>query len=305
MVKRFFSIMNQEIRGLHEAAYLLGFFALLSQILGLVRDKMLAYKFGAGDTLDIYYSAFRIPDLIFVSIASIVSASVLLPFFIERFNKDSDRGQKFVDSIFSAFFLMIILVTVITFFITPWLIKILLPGFTDSAHLPELITATRILLFSPILLGISNFFSSITQMHRRFLIYALSPILYNIGIILGIIFLYPTLGLYGLVWGVVIGALLHMLVQLPFVFRAEVFPHIKFNFEWKIIAKVVATSLPRTLTLSSNQLASFFLVALASLMKAGSISVFSLAINLQSVPTLYYRSKLFISNFSNPIKVFC
>ena len=284
MVKRFFTIMNQEIRGLHEAAYLLGFFALLSQVLGLVRDKMLAYKFGAGDTLDIYYSAFRIPDLVFVSIASIVSASVLLPFFIDRLNKDADRGQKFVDNVFSAFFLMIVSVSVIVFFITPWLLKILLPGFTDSVHLPELINATRILLFSPILLGVSNFFSSITQMHRRFLIYAISPILYNVGIIFGIIFLYPIFGLYGLVSGVVIGALLHMMVQLPFVLRAQVFPHLRFDIEWRMIRKVIAISLPRTLTLSSNQLASFFLVALASLMKAGSISVFSLAINLQSVP---------------------
>ncbi len=284
MVKRFFKIMNQEIRGLHEAAYLLAFFALLSQILGLVRDKLLAYSFGAGGTLDIYYSAFRIPDLIFVSIASIVSASVLLPFFIEKFNKDEDKGQKFVDSIFSAFFMLIIVISVVVFFLTPELIDILLPGFSDSPELPELIVATRILLLSPIFLGISNFLSSITQMHKRFLVYALSPILYNVGIIIGIIFLYPTFGLYGLVSGVIIGSLLHLLVQIPFIFRGDVLPHLKFNIEWAMVRKVIAISLPRTLTLSSNQLASFFLIALASFMKAGSISIFSLAINLQSVP---------------------
>ena len=82
--------MGKEIRGLHEAAYLLAFFALRSQILGLVRDKLLAYNFGAGHILDIYYAAFRIPDLIFVSIASVVSASVLIPFFIDRFHNDPD-----------------------------------------------------------------------------------------------------------------------------------------------------------------------------------------------------------------------
>lgn len=284
MVKRFFTIMNQEIRGLHEAAYLLAFFAVLSQILGLIRDKLLAYNFGAGGVLDIYYSAFRIPDLVFVSIASIVSASVLLPFFIDKFNNDSDKGQKFVDSVFSAFFIIIVIVSIVVFFITPWLIKILLPGFSDSIHLGELIIATRILLLSPIFLGISNFLSSITQMHKRFLIYALSPILYNVGIIFGIIFLYPIFGLYGLVCGVVIGAFLHMLIQVPFIFRGDIFPHLKFNIEWRLIRKVIAISLPRTLTLSSNQLASFFLIALASFMKAGSISIFSLASNLQAVP---------------------
>lgn len=284
MVKKFFSMMGQEIRGLHEAAYLLAFFAFLSQLLALVRDKLLAYNFGAGTTLDIYYSAFRIPDLIFVSIASIVSASVLVPFFIDRFAKDSDRGQKFIDSVFSAFFFVIILVSVVAFFCIPWLIKILLPGFSDSDFLPELITATRILLLSPIFLGLSNFFSSITQMHKRFLIYALSPIVYNVGIIIGIVFLYPVLGLYGLVWGVVIGAFLHMAIQIPFILNKGTFPRLHARIEWKSITKVILVSLPRTLTLSANQLASFFLVALASLMSGGSISVFNLALNLQSVP---------------------
>lgn len=284
MVKRLFNIVNQEIRGLHEAAYLLAFFAFFSQILALVRDKLLAYNFGAGLMLDVYYSAFRIPDLIFVSIASLVSASVLVPFFIDRNKNDADGGQKFVDSVFSAFFFLIISVSLVVFFLIPSLIKILLPGFVGSSHLPELINATRILLLSPIFLGVSNFISSITQMHKRFLIYALSPIMYNFGIIIGIVFLYPILGLNGLILGVVLGAFMHLVIQVPFIFNKGIFPHIKFNIDWKSIKKVVLISLPRTITLSSNQLASFFLVSLASLMSGGSISIFNLALNLQSVP---------------------
>ena len=276
--------MGKEIRGLHEAAYLLAFFAVMSQILGLVRDKLLAYNFGAGYTLDIYYSAFRIPDLIFVSIASVVSASVLVPFFIDRSHNDADKGRKFIDSIFSAFFLAIIVVSAITYFIIPWLIEILIPGFVNDPSLPELITATRILLLSPIFLGLSNFLSSITQMHRRFLVYALSPVVYNAGIIIGIIFFYPSFGLYGLIYGVVLGAMLHMLIQIPFIMHKETFPQFTINIHWSDIKNVVFISLPRTLTLSSNQLASFFLIALASLMSGGTISIFSLALNLQSVP---------------------
>lgn len=284
MVKKFFMMMGKEIIGLHEAAYLLAFFALLSQVLALVRDKLLAYNFGAGQILDIYYSAFRIPDLIFVSIASIVSASVLVPFFIDRFHKDSDRGRKFIDSVFSAFFLVIIAVSAVTYFFVPWLIGIFLPGFVNDPLMPDLILATRILLLSPIFLGLSNFFSSITQMHKRFLIYALSPILYNIGIICGIIFLHPILGLYGLIWGVVIGAFLHMIIQIPFIINKETFPRFNLFIRWTEIKNVVLVSLPRTVTLSANQLASFFLIALASLMSGGSISVFNLAFNLQSFP---------------------
>ena len=77
MVKKWFSFIGREIRGLHEAAYLLAIFALLSQVLGLVRDKLLAFTFGAGHSLDVYYAAFRIPDLLFASVGSLVSASIL------------------------------------------------------------------------------------------------------------------------------------------------------------------------------------------------------------------------------------
>jgi putative peptidoglycan lipid II flippase len=277
-------MVGKEIVGLHEAAYLLAFFAFLSQILALVRDKLLAYNFGAGHILDIYYSAFRIPDLIFVSVASIVSASVLVPFFIDRFNNDGDRGRRFIDSIFSAFFFGIVAVSIATYFLIPSLTSILFPGFANSEFLPDLILYSRILLLSPIFLGLSNFLSSITQMHKRFLIYALSPVLYNIGIIFGIVFLYPVIGISGLIWGVVIGAFLHMAIQIPFIIHKDTFPSLRLNFNWNDIKKVILISLPRTLTLSSNQLASFFLVSLASYMSGGTISVFSLAFNLQSVP---------------------
>jgi putative peptidoglycan lipid II flippase len=284
MVKKILTIFNKEIVGLHEAAYLLAFFAFLSQVLALVRDKLLAHSFGASPILDLYYAAFRLPDLIFVSIASIVSASVLIPFFMEKIQADSKEGQEFIDNIFSAFFVAIIGISLLVFFFTPPLIKFFLPGYANDIHYNELILITRILLLSPIFLGISNFLSSITQIHKRFLVYALSPLVYNIGIICGIIFLFPAYGLTGLIWGVVIGAFLHMAIQIPFILHKGLFPKIRVNIEWRSLKKVVLVSLPRTLTLSTNQLASFFLISLASFMTAGSISIFNLSLNLQSVP---------------------
>lgn len=304
MVKKFLSIFNREIAGLHEAAYLLAFFAFLSQLLALVRDKLLAYSFGASHTLDIYYAAFRIPDLIYVSIGSVVSASVLIPFFIEKTQKSASEGQKFIDDVFSAFFLGMAFVSIIIFFIVPELVTLLLPGFAHDASFPELVMATRILLLSPIFLGISNFLSSITQMHSRFLVYALSPLAYNIGIIVGITVLFPILGLKGLIIGVVMGAFLHMAIQVPFILHKGLFPRLRLDIHWLSIRKLFLVSLPRTLTLSSNQLASFFLVALASLMSGGSISIFNLAFNLQSVSLtivgVSYSSAIFpmLSKFS-------
>lgn len=284
MVKQLITLFNREIKGLHEAAYLLAFFAFLSQLLALVRDKLLAYNFGASHLLDIYYASFRIPDLIFVTIASVVSASVLVPFLTERYDRDSDKGKRFIDDVFSLFFLAIIITSVLVFIFAPQIIPIVLPGFAHDTFLPELISATRLLLLSPFFLGISNFLSSITQMHRRFLVYAISPLLYNIGIIIGITLLYPLFGLQGLVGGVVVGAVLHMAIQIPFIVQTGGFPSLRLSIDWKTAKDVVKLSIPRTLTLSAHQIASFFLIAFASLMAGGSISVFNLAFNLQSVP---------------------
>ncbi len=284
MVKRLFSVIGKEIRGLHEAAYLLAGFALLSQLLALVRDKLLAYTFGAGHALDVYYSAFRLPDLIFVSVGSLVSASILLPFFIERFNKGVADGKKFSDSIFTVFFASIVVTSAIAYILVPYIVPLLLPGFADDPSLPDLILSSRIMLLSPFLLGLSNLFSSITQMHRRFLVYAASPLFYNVSIIIGIVALYPIFGISGLAIGVALGALLHMAIQIPFMAQTKLLPRFTANIDWVHIKKAVLLSLPRTVTMSANQLATFFLTALASLMSKGSIAVFTLSFNLQSVP---------------------
>ncbi len=242
MVKKFLNLFNREIIGLHEAAYLLAFFAFLSQLLALVRDKLLAHNFGATPILDLYYAAFRLPDLVFVSMASIVSASVLIPFFMEKMQGDAEEGRRFVDNIFSAFFLSIIVVSIVVFFLAPFLVAFLLPGYANDAHFNELVSITRILLLSPIFLGISNFLSSITQIHKRFLVYALSPLVYNIGIIFGILFFYPVHGLPGLIWGVVLGSLLHLAIQVPFIVYKGVFPRLRLNIEWQSIKRVVFVS---------------------------------------------------------------
>jgi putative peptidoglycan lipid II flippase len=284
MVKRFFSVFGSEISNLHEAAYLLALFALISQILGLIGDRILAYMFGAGHTLDLFYASFRIPDLIYATIASTVSASVLIPFLIEHFNKGDKTGKDFIDSVFTVFFGAMVIVSMVAYVFAPWLVRTFLPGFAHDADFGQLVTSMRIMLFSPFFLGLSNFFSGVTQMNRRFLIYSLSPSLYNLGIIIGAVFFYRYLGLPGLVWGVALGACLHMAIQIPFIIRTRTFPRFVRRVDWPSVRRVVFLSLPRTLTLSANQLASFFLIALASFMAGGSISIFNFANSIESVP---------------------
>ncbi|MFA6340828.1 MAG: lipid II flippase MurJ, partial [Candidatus Paceibacterota bacterium] len=180
-MKKFFNIINREVSGLHQAAYLLAFFAISSQLLALIRDRLLASHFGAGHLLDLYYAAFRIPDFIFITVGSMVSVSVLIPFLVEKMKDGPEEGKKFIGNIFTFFFSLIIVTSAIVFFFIPWINKLLFTGFSD-ADLVTVNTLTRVLLLSPIFLGISNIFGTLTQTYKRFLIYSLSPLLYNIGI---------------------------------------------------------------------------------------------------------------------------
>ena len=271
MVKRFFNIFNKEINGLLEAAYLLGSFAIASQLLALLRDRILAGSFGTGHILDVYYASFEIPDFIFATVASIVSISVLIPFITNKLANSKEETRYFINTVFSFFAVIIFTVCVVVFIFMPYIAPRVFPGISDHS---TLIKMSRILLLSPILLGASNFVASITQVGKRFLVYALSPIFYNLGIIFGALFLYPIFGIYGLAYGVVFGALMHLGIQLPFVSDSGLFKPWPFNFDFSAVKDVFLISVPRTITLGMTQVITLVLVGMASVMTVGSISVF-------------------------------
>src|SRR3989344_6259013 len=282
MVRKFLGFFYRESSSLNEAALVLGLFALASQILAFVRDRLLAHIFGAGMELDIYYAAFRIPDFIFVTVASLVSLSVLVPFIIEKDREDKEALRVFIDSIFSFFAIAMTLSAGLAYLLMPYLIQKTYSGFSPAA-LDETIFLSRFLLLSPVLLGVSNRFGSITQARNRFALYALAPILYNGGIIVGIIFFATKLGILGVALGVVFGALLHASIQLPVVIGEGLLPRL-YSLNSQIVKRVAGLSVPRTLTLAMSSLALIFLTSLASIMEEGSIAILSFSNNLQSVP---------------------
>lgn len=283
MVRKLAQLLFAPVRGLHEAAYLLAGFALLSQLLALIRDRLFAHQFGAGEILDTYYAAFKIPDFLFVSIASLVSIYVLIPFLTESIEHSQEKTRELLNSVFTGFAVTLIGVSIVVFFAAPWLLKILFPGF-EGAQFENLVLLTRILLLQPLFLGISNLIASVTQIKGRFILYATSPLLYNLGIIIGAVVLYPAIGIMGLAWGVVFGAMMHLLLQVPFVIKEGLLPRVTFKPDVEVIKRVIAVSLPRTMTLAANQLTLLVFIAMASLLTAGSVSVFQFALNLQSVP---------------------
>lgn len=265
---------------MHEAAYLLAAFALGSQMLALVRDHLLAKQFGASHTLDLYYAAFRVPDFLFATVASLLSLYALLPVLTRLEQVSEGRMVMFLRQILFLFFVGMGAISLVVFFFVPLIVHLIAPTLESA----ELVLLVRILLLQPIFLGASNILASLTQMRRRFFLYSVSPLLYNVGIIFGILALYPKMGVAGLGWGVVLGALLHLLVQLPFFLREKIDTALPNQELIKEFFSVLALSVPRTLALSAGQISLLALVGIASYLSSGSITVFMFAYNLQAVP---------------------
>lgn len=282
MVRRVLNIVYREIRGLHQAAYVLALFAFGSQILALVRDRLLAHNFGADTTLDIYYAAFKLPDLFYVLFASTLSVYVLIP-FVSRATKEGDTtaGRELLSQVFSVFLVTYTGVAAVMFFATPYVVPALFPGIQDTE---SLVSVTRILLLQPFFLGLSSLFGVVTQLGHRFVLYAVSPLIYNLGIILGIVAFYPFFGIAGLAWGVVLGAVGHMLIQVPLVQRGAYAFRLRLHIDGATVREILFVSIPRAFTLSVNQIVLLVIAGIASTMTAGSVAVFQFAHNLHSVP---------------------
>jgi len=286
MVKRVIEVLSREFSNVHQAALLLGVAAFLSQILGLVRDRLLANIIGPSINLDIYYTAFRIPDFLFVSIASLVSITVLIPFIVDTLNNDTESKEKsrqLFSNIFTVFLLLITFVSSLIWIFLPKIIPFVTPGFSGE-NLQQVIIVSRIMLLQPILLGLSNLFGSITQLYKRFFVWAIAPLFYNLGVIVGIIFFYKGFGVTGLAFGVVLGACMHLLIQLPVLFKYNFLPKITHPKKWKETGKVFVLSIPRTIGLSCNSIAEIAIISLATTFTVGSVSVYQLSFNMESFP---------------------
>ncbi|MEI7621535.1 MAG: murein biosynthesis integral membrane protein MurJ [Candidatus Moraniibacteriota bacterium] len=268
------------------AALIISLAGVASRFLGLLRDRILAGQFGAGDTLDAYYAAFRIPDLIYnLMIVGALSAA-FIPVFTELIAQDKEEeAWKLSSGILSLQIVIAGIISLLLVVFAPQLMKLVTPGYT-GAKMELTVTLTRIMFLSPFLLGISGIFGGILVSFKKFLIYSLAPVFYNFGIIVGAVFFVKYFGPVGLALGVVLGALLHMLVQFPsvkfsgFHFR----PILKGALENSNVRKVLKLMIPRTLTIAVSQINFTIITIFASTLTAGSLAVFNFANNIQSAP---------------------
>lgn len=271
---------------------------IVSKIVGLIRDRLLFSTFGASDATDVYFAAFKLPDLIFNILVLGALSAAFIPVFIEYREREGEQGTQWriASSIMNIVVTLMIVLGVLAFILAPLLVQVIAPGFSDAKQ-ADTIVLTRIMLLAIVFFGISNVLSGILNASRRFVAYSLAPIMYNVGIIIGIVFLYPAFGLAGLAWGVVCGALLHMAIQIPSVRRSG------FRHTWSInlyhpgVRQIGKLFLPRTLGLAVTQINFLIETIIASTLSAGSLSIYTAANNLQAFPISVFGVSLAIAVF--------
>ncbi len=271
------------------SSLVLGFFTLAAKLAGLVRDRVLASHFGAGPELDVYYSAFRLPDLVFNLLVLGALSAAFIPIFVEYLNRDSEEGWRVANNFVNVAFTGTLIASIAMAIFARPLSYVVAPGFGEAER-ALLVTLLRIMLLSPLIFAVSSSIGSILQSLQRFVAYALAPIFYNIGIILGALYLVPLAQGWGyrpavgLAAGVVLGAMLHLLVQLPAVLRAGFRFRAVFDLRSPGLRRIVRLMAPRTFALGAYQVGETLTTAIASFLGAGSITVLNLAVNLEYLP---------------------
>src|SRR3989344_1623387 len=278
VLSRFFRL---ESTGIHQAAFLLALSSIANTVFALFRDRLLAGSFGASRVLDIYYAAFRLPDMLFSLSLFFVASTAFIPLYLEYQGKSPESARRFFGSVITLFLGAIVVLLCIAFLALPVLIPRIVPGFSKEEQETTRLLSS-IMLFSPLFLGLSSIVSGVVQSSKRFLSYALAPIAYNGGIILGVLVFLPVFGASGLALGVVMGAFFHLVVQIPTLIRLRVFPRARFTLDSESL-QIIWYSFPRAAALSVNQLTLMVLTALASTLGAGSIAIFNLSQNPYAV----------------------
>jgi len=276
-------LLKNTTTSITRAALILGAASFLSRIIGLLRDRIFAHVFGADTILDAYFAAFRIPDLVYnLLIVGALSAG-FIPVFIRTKEQQTEQAWRVTNAVMTLLGVALIVLCTILIICTPALMRIIVPGFSgDTFDLT--VQLTRIMFLSPILLGLSSIVSGVLQSLKCFLIYALTPIFYNIGIIIGALIFVPLVGPIGLAYGVVIGACFHLLIQLPTLWGQGYRPALIWDTRMAEVREIGTLMIPRTLGLAASQINLVIITMIASTFAVGSLTVFNFANNLQYFP---------------------
>jgi putative peptidoglycan lipid II flippase len=258
------------------------FFA--ARVLGWVRLLVISTTFGAGPELDAFFAAFRIPDLIFQLVAAGALGTALIPVLAGLFARDeTDHAWRVTSTIGNLMILALGVLAAIVFVLAPWIIPAITPGFGPE-QMDLTIELSRIMLLSPILLALGSVANSVLNARHHFLAPAVAPILYNLAIIAAAVLLAPSFGVVGLAVGVVVGSVLHLVVQVPALFRGGFRYTPRVDLRDAAARQTLMLMAPRALGLGVGQLSLVIMTSLASLLAAGSITAYTIAFTVLQIP---------------------
>lgn len=227
---------------------IIGSTAFLSYVIGLVRDKILAYVFGTSALSDIYNASFIIPDFILNACILGALSGVFIPIMVEHIHEGQEKADELGSIFLTVMSLFVLAVSLLAMIFAPQLVPLTVPKL-EPALMDQAVMMTRLMLVYPVILGLSTTFGSVLQSYGHFLSYGLSSVLYNCGIILGALLLVPYFGVLGAGLGVVLGYVAHMAVRwyelrmVPFHYRP------RWDIRNKAFRTILAMMIPRAITL--------------------------------------------------------
>lgn len=266
------------------AATVIAVAVMASRVLGLLKYRLLTSHFTVSE-IGVFIASFRLPNTIFDLVVMGALTTAFIPVFTSYIAKEKYKDANIIAStVLNISAIVFLVLSVIFLVFADGLVHLIAPGLSAD-ELALAVPFTRIMLVGqtlPLILG--NFLTGVLQSHKRFLVPALAPVVYNLGIIIGILFLSPSLGLYGAVWGVVLGAILFLLIQVPLSL------HLRFHYHWLIdwghqgVREVGRLIVPRTIGLAIIQLNYVANLAISSLLATRAITIFNFAQQLAQLP---------------------
>jgi putative peptidoglycan lipid II flippase len=302
MYKKLLSLLSGKTESIGLAAVIIGAASVTSRIIGVFRDRLLSGTFGAGLELDAYYAAFRFPDFMFNLIVLGAIGAGFVPVMSAYLAKDRDSSRpeaaswQFVQRLVTVFGVTLVVVSLLAIALAPTVVPLITPGL-PAEYRRVAADLTRIMFVGGPLLGVSSLLGGVLQSHRRFMAYAVAPVVYNLGIMVGVFFFAGRWGIYGAAWGVLLGIVGHFAIQLASAHGAG------FRFRWRWaprdpgLRELVTMATPRIAALGLGQLNLMIVTGLATTLGAGAVAVFNFANNLQSFPVSVIGISLAVASF--------
>ncbi len=267
----------------------------LSNLIGLVKWILVSRAFGTGAEIDAFNAANRLPETLFYILAGGALASAFVPTFTGLLSReDPSRAWRLASAIGNLVFLGMTLAAAISWLAAPWLVQTLF-GFEDPAQIGLTISLLRVLLISPIVFGVSGLLMGILNAHQHFLLPALAPSALWLGWIAGVVLLAPRFGIHGLAWGVVLGSVLHLGVQLPALRGRGARYHLELGLADPAVRQVGRLMGPRLVGVAVVQLNFLINVVIASTQPEGSLTAINYSFFIMLMPQVVIAQSIAIA----------